>query len=362
MKIFYYFGHASQFYFHKNAIKVLKERGNEIFIYIKTKDVLRNLIEETGWPYRNILPDVRKNLKLSITWSLIKRDIALMKEVLKFKPDLFISSDPSFSHLGFLFNKPSINFIDDDIDVIGFYSMVTYPFTTTIVTPKTVRVGKWEFKRIGYNGYMKLAYLHPNWFKPNEEKIHELKGQPYFLIRLTGLTAYHDDGIKGIEISTLKSIISGLSNKGKVFISSEEMLGREFQQYKLTIPVADIHHYLYFAQALISDSQSMSGEAAMLGTPSIRISTFASRLSVLEELEHEYRLTFGIKPENEKAIFDKINEILEIPNFKKEFQLRRKKMLDDKIDVTAFTIWFIENYPKSKEFIEDKPEFWKRFR
>jgi hypothetical protein len=29
------------------------------------------------------------------------------------------------------------------------------------------------------------------------------------------------------------------------------------------------------------------------------------------------------------------------------FQQRRQKILEDKIDVTAFSIWFIENFPKA---------------
>ena len=219
MRIFFYFGHPAQFYFNKNTIRILKERGHDIRLYCKTKDVLADLLKETGWEFKNVLPESRARNKTSIIKSLLKRDLILALEVLKYKPDLLVASDPSLSHAGWLLRKPCLNFNDDDLDVVGYYESVTLPFTTWIITPSTVRVGKWEKKRIKYEGYMKLAYLHPKWFQPDEEKIGSLKGKRYFIIRLSNLAAHHDTGIKGITSEFLKELIDMLSGKGEVKIS-----------------------------------------------------------------------------------------------------------------------------------------------
>jgi len=41
---------------------------------------------------------------------------------------------------------------------------------------------------------------------------------------------------------------------------------------------------------------------------------------------------------------------------------KRKRMLSDKIDVTAFMIWFIEKYPESVDIMkENSSEIEKRF-
>jgi uncharacterized protein len=357
MKIFYYFGHPAQFHFQKKSIQILKDKGYQIFIFIKTKDVLQQLVEENGLTYKNVLPSGRKSSFLGILWGLFKRNILLGLEIIKHKPDLLIASDPSFSQLGFLFRLPCINCIDDDIDAIGYYSILTYPFTKTIVTPTSCRVGKYAFKRIAYSGYMKLAYLHPKQFYPDLSKIGRLANNPFYIIRLADLNAHHDIGIEGINDVELREIISILSLSGEVYISSESILPAEFSKYHLVISPSDIHHYLFFAKLLICDSQSMAGEAAMLGTPSIRVSTFVGRLSVLEELEDRYQLTFGIKPGNKKALYDKINQLLAIPNLKDEFQLRRQKMLKEKIDVTAFMVWFVEKYPESFQTMKLHPDF-----
>jgi uncharacterized protein len=362
MRIFFYFGHPAQFHFYKNIVSVFKEKGNEIFLFIKTKDVLESLVKGTGWQYENILPNERGKSKWAIFFSLLKRDIRIFLQILRHRPDILIASDPSCSQLGFLFRIPSLNFIDDDFDAVGIYSKITYPFTSTIITPDTVRVGRWEHKRVSYKGYMKLAYLHRNWFVPDETKIGNLKSKSYFLIRLSGLRAHHDAGITGIPKEALRTIINKLSRKGRVIISSEERTDTELEQYKMEIPVSDMHHFLYHAKVLVSDSQSMSGEAAMLGTPSVRISSFKGKLSVLEELEHKYGLTFAFNPENEAEIFQKVDELIEMPALTEVFQQRRQNMLVDKIDVTAFCIWFIENYPESKHIVQKNQGYAHRFR
>ena len=65
---------------------------------------------------------------------------------------------------------------------------------------------------------------------------------------------------------------------------------------------------------------------------------------MLEELEHKYNLTFGVKPGNEDGLFMKYNELLTMSNLKSSFQTRRWNMLKDKIDVTAFVYSFLVNY------------------
>jgi len=104
----------------------------------------------------------------------------------------------------------------------------------------------------------------------------------------------------------------------------------------------------------------MSVEAAVLGIPSLRYSSFAGRISVLEELEHVYNLTYGIKAGLESELISKLSRLLDIENLGQEFQRRRQKMLADKIDVTDFLVWFIENYPQSFKIMKQNPDYqWK---
>ena len=118
-----------------------------------------------------------------------------------------------------------------------------------------------------------------------------------------------------------------------------------------------MHHILAGSEIFICDSQSMSVEAAMLGVPSIRYSSFVGRISVLEELEKKYRLTFGVNVGDEEGLLLLVKSILNNLDYKSKFQVRKEKMLEDKIDVSSFLVWFILNYPESKEVLKIDPNF-----
>jgi hypothetical protein len=73
-------------------------------------------------------------------------------------------------------------------------------------------------------------------------------------------------------------------------------------------------------------------------------------------------LTFAFLPEQFNRMILKLNELLLYPNLKEEWQQKRLKMLGDKIDVTSFWTWFIDNYPDTISQIKQEPEFWEQFK
>ena len=82
----------------------------------------------------------------------------------------------------------------------------------------------------------------------------------------------------------------------------------------------------------------------------------------MEELEHNYQLTFGINPKNPELLLTKLDGLLSQQNLKEVFRVRRLKTLSEKIDVTAFLVWFIENYPKSKNVMIENPNYQNNFK
>jgi uncharacterized protein len=358
MKVLVYFGHPAQYYFMKYAIKSLRKDGHTVVLIIKSKDFLESLLNEDSEEYINILPEGREKSKVSILWGLIKRDIRLFKYVANKHFDLFVGSDPSLAHIGWLRRIPVVTILEDDIEIISSLAKLTYPFTSCIITPACVRVGKYKDKQLTYNGYMKLAYLHPRYFQPKIEDHYKRS----YLIRLSALNAYHDNGVHGIDENLLDKLISVLTVKGTVYISSERELPSKYHKYQFKLKFSEIHQLLSQVVLLISDSQSMSVEAAMIGIPSIRFSDFAGKISVLEELEHKYQLTFGIPTSKPHKVIQKVDELINDPNLSSVFNERRIRMLSDKIDVTAFMVWFIENYPKSYMIIKSDPHYQDRFK
>jgi len=362
-RILIYIGHPAQYHFFKYSIKKLRDDGNEVRILIKTKDILEDLLREDGQPYHNIQDTVRKNTKWGILVASLKRTWAVYKEARIFKADLLIGTDSSITQAGWLLRKPAITTLEDDVEIIMNLARLTYPFTSTILVPTVCRVGKWEKKKIGYAGYMKLAYLHPNHFTPDRTIVANYGlGEKYILIRLAKLSAHHDAGIKGLNKVLVDNIINLVEQNGyQVFISSEADIDERLRKYQLRIKHKDIHHVMAFASLLISDSQSMSVEAAVLGIPNLRFSDFSGRISVLEELESVYGLTKGVKTNEPKRLIDEVSQLLSGKSAVNDYSKNRKRMLSDKIDVTAFLTWFIENYPESKRIMKENPDYQYRF-
>ena len=362
MRILFDLGHPAHFHLFKYIASRLRESGIEINFSIQKKDILEELVKESSFDYENILPNGRKSTRIGLVVALVQRFKNILNYCLRIKPDLLIGTSLEISYIGKILNIPSLNLNEDDAKVVSLYSRLAYPFATEIITPISCDNGKWDKRSIKYNSYQELAYLHPNYFSPNEQFVtkYNLK-RPYFILRFSKLSAHHDFGVKGINETLAYNIIDKLGSFGTVYISSEKELGGKLNSYILNIEPKDMHHILYFADLLISDSQTMSAEAAVLGTPSIRFNDFVGKLGYLEELEQMYELTYGIKSNEPEKLLQIIDELRSIRDIQAVWQNRRKKMLTEKIDLTDFMVRFVKNYLLSiktdsniKDFNESK--------
>ncbi len=353
MNYLFFFVHPSKFHLFRNTINKLKNHGHNVDIVITSKDVLQALLIKEGWEYTNIFPKGRKmkgvSPYISSAINFFVTILRLYKYTFGKRYDLFITDD-LLVYIGKVRGIPSIVFCDDDYILIKQFALVLSK-ATYILSPEITDLGKYNSKKIGFPGYKELAYLHPSVFTPDLEIVKtfnpELK--PYYIIRLVSLRAYHDKGIKGISNYQVKQLIETLESKGNVYISSERELPEEYKEYSLKINPVDITHVLYFAQLFIGDGQTMTSEAAVLGTPAFRCNDVVSKISVMEEKEEKYKLSFIYPPSKFDEMHQKIKELIETPNFKEEFQKRKEKMLTEKIDLSAFMIWLFENY-KSIDF------------
>lgn len=355
-KVLFFLSHPAHFHFFKHAIGLLRETGTKIQLIIKEKDVLRRLLDAEGFAYDCIQADenaTRGRFGLSILaragFSLLKRDLRLFSSVRQFRPDLLVGSETSITHVGRLLKIPSVVTNEDDWFLQKEFVYPTYPFASTVVAPSTCDVGPWEKKRVAYDGYQKLAYLHPRYFRPRRCVAERLSpdGRPYILVRLVTLTAHHDIGKRKLSAETVQKLIDQVGSDFRVWISAEGRLDDAFKAYELDLPPNQLHDALYFARLLVGDSQSMTVEAAMLGTPAIRVSDFVGTIGVLNELENKYKLCHGLRPTEVAGLHQIVDHIL----YQKDKQFYRdqaRRMRAEKINVTEFLHWFLSQYPASR--------------
>lgn len=345
MRYLVYLGHPAHFHLFKNMIKILKKNGHDVQILIKKKDILEDLVKTTGWQYSNINPKGRADNKFAIAYALLKRDLQFLKACRRFKPHLMIGTSAEITHVGRLLGIKSIVVNEDDDYVAPFFAKLSYPFADKILSPHCCSVGKWKKKKIGYHGYHELAYLHPKYFFPDENVGKALKKnkEKYFIIRFAKLAAHHDAERTGITTEIAAQIIDLLKTCGNVYISSERELEPQFETYRIHIKPEEIHSALYYAEIYIGDSQTMAAEAAVLGTPSLRFNDFVGHISYLEELEHTYHLTFGIKTISPEQLYKKIKNLLQMHDLKNEWVKRKEIMLSECIDLTELMVNLAEN-------------------
>jgi predicted glycosyltransferase len=348
--IAFYIAHPSQFFVFKSTIEKLQSR-NKIFIYIKSKDILEDVLKQHEISYFNISEKPKKNNFFGNTINLFTRTTKLLSLFRKDKIDLLFTCASYSSQASFFLGIPSIVLNDDDYSVIKKSAILGWPFSSIILAPKSCSMGFWKRKTYFYDGYQKLGYLHPNQFSPNFEVLdkYKLRANNYIIIRMVSLTAHHDSGINGINLRLLEQIVSELSTVGDIIISSEIELPKKLRRFQSRIDHRDIHHLIYFSKLLIGDSQSMAHEAALLGTPSIRINDFKDKIGVLKELEYKYGLTFSFLPQHYNEIKTKINFLVKEEN--SYFNKRREKMLENKIDLSKLLIWLSNDFKKNKKLL-----------
>lgn len=343
---------------------ILEDKGVQVDFLVKRKDVLEDLVRQSRHAYYIVRKQERAAKgKLGLASALVGMEIKVTTYLLRNKPDLLIGTyAPVFSHLT---GVPMIVCCEDDTSVVPRFAKTSYPYAAAILAPRFCNGGRWDAKMIKYDGFQKLAYLHPRWFTPKYDTVSPYlrnTHRPYVLMRFAKLQAHHDDGIKGLTNSIALELVRKLNPHYDVYISSERQLCSELEPYRLHINSSDIHHILAFASLYIGDSQSMAVEAAMLGTPCLRFSDFAGKIGVLEELEHTFGLTCAIPASKPEALYEIVDAWLAIPDLREVFQRRRKQMLEATIDVTAFFTWFIENYPDSREIMQKNPDYQRHFK
>ena len=118
-----------------------------------------------------------------------------------------------------------MTFLDSDLDVVRQFSLIL-GMTDYVLAPDITNLGRFNYKKIAFKSYKELAYLHPNHFVPDHSVIEAFnpEREPYSVIRLVNLGAYHDVGMKGLTDEMAIQLIELLKTKGKVFISSERPL------------------------------------------------------------------------------------------------------------------------------------------
>ena len=357
MKYLFDIGHPAHVHYFKNIMWALKRKGHEIRITTRDKEMSLYLLNKYGFEYT--CTGQNKATILGKVSSLLKNDYIIYKEAKKFNPNILISFFlPFTAHVGSVLRKPVIGFTDTEHATLNI--LLAEKFTNIIVTPKCYKRNFPKNKHIRFSGNFELASLHPNYFNPDRSVIDYLgvkKDEKFVIFRFVSQAASHDIGNKGLSLEIKSKTVKEIAKYAKIFISSEGELPEDLIKYQIKIPPEKMHDALAYATLCLGEGATMASECAMLGTPAIYVNSLSA--GTLEEQE-KYGLIYSYRSSN--GVIDKALELLEIQNLKEQWQMKKQKMLTEKIDVTAFMVWFIENYPESKKVMKKNPDYQMNFK
>lgn len=351
MKIAVFANTPAQLHFYIKTIEKLRAHGHEVRLLLRDYGETIDLANELHLAYFVYSRTAASKMSKIV---LLPRDVVVAyRHLRKFRPDVVTGCGVYDAFTAALLNAYSIEFEDSEPRVnLLSYSIqlkVSMSLVDAVVTPSSFMDNLGE-KQIRISSFKELAYLHPNYYIPNDDIFGLLgvrRNDDYVLLRFNAFDAVHDFRVTGFRPEDKIRLVRELEKYAKVFISSEADLPDEIEDRVVKIPKSRIHDVIYYAKMLVTDTQTMATEAAVLGTPTVRFNSFVGEndMGNFIELERKYGLIFNYNDSN-KAI-ERAIQLVAQPNLKKEWLAKRDNMLRDKTDATEFMVSFIEEFPES---------------
>lgn len=341
MRLILELNHPAHVHLFRHAFEALRARGDEVLVVARDKDVALRLLDAFGIPYTILAPIGRS--RLGLARELLLREARLFQLARSFRPRVILGTSAHAARIGRLVGAASIVLNEDDRAAVPLFAWVAYPFATAIVTPDCLAHERLGAGHLTYPAFHELFYLHPNRFTPDPSVRAELglvDGEAFGIVRLSALAAHHDVGKRGATEELIRRVIEVVAPR-RLFVSAEKALPSGLTPLRLPLGPERALHALAFADFLIGDSQTMTAEAALLGTPALRISDFVGRLSYLAELESA-GLAFGFRPGDDDAVVSSLSEILAMGDRRAVFAERRAALLARKIDPLPWLIATID--------------------
>lgn len=345
-KAFFDLNHPADFHFFKHLMNWMIEQGYVLKIVARDKECLHILLEDAGFSYTSRGSGLHSlpGKYLYAFWVLT----LLFIKLVRFRPNVCLGlSSPYLAVVSRLLKIKCVSYddTDDNPRLLPLIKQSSY-----LLSP-----GNYPHKFHSYHfrlpSLKELAYLHPAHFQHKQE-------QQTVFFRITRTDSIHHSTDSVLDEKQVFRKMQELSVNQNILLSSELDLKLEKRHYIQPANPVRIHKDLANSKVFWSNSATMAAEAAVLGVPAIFVS--AEKFAYISELE-EYGLLYYYHPDNLVPSLEKIDSILAGNPSSNYFRDARERLLRDKMDMTAFLIWFIDQLPDSARIIEKDINYARRF-
>jgi len=190
-------GHPAHVHLFKHAIRELKRNGHETRVLSRDKDLTVTLLDRYDIDHTPLSTKGTNALSLYLEW--IEREFGPSVRLAAAIPTSSSAFRAPAAHAARLLGVPMVVF--DDSERATLQARLTYPFATTICTPEGFERDVGD-KQDRYPGYHELAYLHPDRFDPDPDRLEAVgvdPREPYAVCRFVSWGASHDVGNRGLS-------------------------------------------------------------------------------------------------------------------------------------------------------------------
>jgi predicted glycosyltransferase len=346
--------HPAHIHFFKHAIRIWRNRGDQVLLLGRDRDVMKQLLQSYDWIPSQVVSEARRGNRFPLR-EMLARQAGVARAIMAFRPSLVLSLMGSYTQSARLLGVPNIIFTDSEFQ--SFNHRIAHPFATQIYTPQCF------YKPLGpkqqrYRGYHELAFLHPSRFAARREVLerlvinraatggagaHPAPGE-YVVIRTSAWNTLHDVGQSGLGAS-FDALMEALLAHHSVYIVPEGgQLAGKWSPFRLGVPPDEYHDVLAFARLVITEGASTASEAACLGVPAVYVNT--TRRGYLEDQERRYRLVYNFTDPAAAAL--KVSDLLANPPPPEVLAAARGQLVADHLDVTDFVVQELDRFVDSK--------------
>lgn len=324
--------HPAHVHFFRHPIALLRERGWELLVTSRDKEMALGLLDGLGIAHVPI--SAQRGGALGLARELVVRDWRLWRLARRFRPDVMAAIGGTFvAHVGALMRVPALAFYDTEN--ARLQNAITYPLARRVIVPRCYAAWTPRARTLRYAGYHELSYLHPARFAPDRATALRnglAESGATVLVRLVSWQANHDVGERGIDAAGLARIVDRLGAHARLLISAEGALPPRFEPLRYPGDPGAIHHVMAHCSGFVGESATMASECAVLGVPAVYIALTGRGYT--DEQESRYGLVRNVRTLDPAAIDAALDWLSE--QSAAAAAAARSRLLDDTLDVAAF--------------------------
>lgn len=342
MRYLFFTNTPAHVHLYRHAVERLGNAGHEVHILGRDYGCTKELLEFYDLPHE--IYGVCETTKFSLFRELPIHFANIFRKTLQYDPDLVFGMGSYAAAAGAVSRTPVVLITDSEPVVVDQF--VSRQLADAILTPHTFRkdLGSKHFQ---FRGFKETAYLHPAVFETDVSVRDDLGLEPderFAIVRMNAFGSHHDLNHSGFTPAQVEQIISTLAEEVTVVVSDEggtfdiaAVPARPFDAHP-----ARLHDALAESSLLVTDTQTMATEAALLGTPVVRSNTFVGENDMGNFIELAERgLVYNT--DNFDDVLSTAEEYLTDETVQQRWQTRQDDYLDELDNLTEIILEVAEN-------------------